>query len=142
MAHKRSAKTTAARTAALKCPCGTGMSYATCCSPLHLGERAAATAEALMRSRYSAFAKRRYPYLLETWNPATRPDSVGDHSHTRWESLRVLRVVDGGAEDATGVVEFVASYVDAHGPETLHEISRFDRVDGRWMYTSGVVPPE
>ena len=41
-----------------KCPCGAGASYLTCCAPLHLGQRAAASPEQLMRSRYSAFARR------------------------------------------------------------------------------------
>ena len=38
------------------CPCGSGEEFALCCGPLHAGQRMAATAEELMRSRYSAYA--------------------------------------------------------------------------------------
>ena len=38
------------------CPCGSLLAYAVCCGPLLTGERHAETAEALMRSRYTAFA--------------------------------------------------------------------------------------
>ncbi len=36
------------------CPCDSGTPYNQCCQPLHEGV-AATTAEALMRSRYSAY---------------------------------------------------------------------------------------
>ena len=49
------------------CPCGTGQSYVDCCGALHSGARTAATAEQLMRSRYSAFAVSDEDYLLRTW---------------------------------------------------------------------------
>ena len=49
-----------------ECPCGSGKSYAVCCGLLHTGA-AAPTAEALMRSRYSAYGLGLEPYLLATW---------------------------------------------------------------------------
>ena len=58
------------------CPCDTGRPYETCCGPLHEGRRPAATAVALMRSRYSAYALGLRDYLLETWHPNTRPESI------------------------------------------------------------------
>ena len=57
------------------CPCGSRRVYEECCEPFHLGA-AAPTAEALMRSRYSAFALGLAPYLLRTWHPSTRPASL------------------------------------------------------------------
>jgi uncharacterized protein YchJ len=56
-----------------RCPCGTGLPYAECCRPLHDGTGTAASAEQLMRSRYSAFAVGDPAYLLATWHPTTRP---------------------------------------------------------------------
>ena len=59
-----------------RCPCGTGLPYDDCCGPLHAGSTAAATAEQLMRSRYSAFAVGDAAYLLATWHPSTRPAAL------------------------------------------------------------------
>ena len=48
-----------------KCPCGSELSYAECCEPVIKGEKAAETAEQLMRSRYSAYVKTEIDYLLD-----------------------------------------------------------------------------
>lgn len=124
------------------CPCGSGVAYAGCCEPLHLGS-AASTAEALMRSRFSAFALRSANpslegYLLSSWHPSTRPSSFRLDESTVWRKLQIVDIVAGGPEDQTGVVEFRASYRDADGATgVLHERSRFTRVDGRWCYLDG-----
>lgn len=113
------------------CPCG-GESYAACCQPLHEGARQAGTAEALMRSRFSAFALGEEDYLFRTWHPRTRPADVtaGD---LRWTRLEIVDVVAGQPGDETGVVEFVAH----HDGGTLHERSTFARRAGRWFYLDG-----
>src|SRR5687767_1109085 len=54
------------------CPCG-GPSLATCCGPYLDGTALPPTAEALMRSRYTAYTLKNEPYLLATWHPSTRP---------------------------------------------------------------------
>ena len=57
----------------LPCPCGGGL-YQQCCRPFHQGLRKPASAEALMRSRYSAFVRSEIAYLLETHpEPAISP---------------------------------------------------------------------
>ena len=43
------------------CPCGSGLAYEACCGPIIAGAPAA-TAEALMRSRYSAYARHAYDH--------------------------------------------------------------------------------
>ena len=53
------------------CSCLSGMSYETCCEPLHRRKQLANTAEQLMRSRYSAFALAEVDYLM-----ATHPDTL------------------------------------------------------------------
>ncbi len=58
------------------CPCGAPAPYDACCGPAHRGEAPAATAEALMRSRYSAFVLRDTYYLLASWHPSTRPKKL------------------------------------------------------------------
>jgi SEC-C motif-containing protein len=102
---------------------------------LHDGE-AAATAEALMRSRYTAYTLGRTDYVFRTWHPRTRPGDLTTTPMT-WLGLEVVRTEDGGPEDDTGVVEFVAIYQGARGLERLHEVSRFERRGGRWVYVDG-----
>ena len=90
-----------------------------------------------MRSRYSAFSKGLAEYLLATWHPSTRPASLDLDPALRWTGLDVLATSAGGADDATGVVEFVAHYGAPAGPGRLHEVSRFERWDGAWTYVDG-----
>ena len=120
------------------CPCGSGTAYAACCGPLHDGEPAA-TAESLMRSRYAAYVLGRSDHVFRTWHPRTRPDDVTPDAGTSWLGLEVLRTVDGGPGDDSGVVEFVARFGGPRGEESLHETSRFERRGGRWVYVDGDV---
>jgi SEC-C motif-containing protein len=122
------------------CPCSSRRPYAECCGPLHSGD-AAATAAALMRSRFAAFALGLGNYLLSSWHPSTRPvvavldldDSV------QWRRLQIVDTVAGGEDDAEGIVEFRASFRQDGRAGLLHERSRFVRVDGRWAYLDGDV---
>lgn len=114
-----------------RCPCGTGQPYALCCGRLHSGQANAATAEALMRSRYSAFVVGDRDYLLASWHASTRPARV-TVGHTRWTGLDVLSA-QGGLFDVEGTVEFAAHH---HGG-VLRERSRFVREDNRWWYVDG-----
>lgn len=118
------------------CPCGSGAAYDACCGPLHRGADAA-TAEQLMRSRYSAFAIGDVDHLVRTWHPATRPASLDLDPEQRWTRLEILATEAGGPEDTKGVVEFRASYVVRGEPGALHEVSRFFRVGGAWVYVRG-----
>lgn len=124
-----------------RCPCLSGETYGACCGPLHRGERAAATAEALMRSRYAAFVVGDAAYLLATWHPSTRPADLDLTDGPRWRRLDVLATSAGGPFDTTGEVEFVAHHRDPVTGERgrLHERSRFVREDGRWSYVDGDV---
>jgi SEC-C motif-containing protein len=124
-------------TAVGPCPCGSGEAYAACCEPLHLGASEAPTAEALMRSRYSAHALGVADYVLRTWHPRHRPASLHLDPGTRWTGLDIDRVTGGGVEDAHGVVEFRAHYVSGGRQDELREVSRFERRAGRWFYVDG-----
>jgi SEC-C motif-containing protein len=106
---------------------------------LHRGEAAAETAGELMRSRFSAFAVEDEAYLLRTWHPATRPERVGFEDGTRWTRLEIVREENGGPADDKGVVEFRAHYLTDTEPGELHEVSRFVRQDGGWVYVRGKV---
>ncbi|MEW2384599.1 YchJ family protein [Micromonospora sp. NPDC047707] len=119
------------------CPCGSGMPYPECCGRLHRGEADAPTAEALMRSRYSAFAVGDAAYLLRTWHSTTRPARLRLETDERWTGLEVVDTELGGLFDTTGTVEFRAHYRERGRPGTLTERSRFVREDGRWVYLDG-----
>ncbi|UGT64139.1 YchJ family protein [Nocardia asteroides] len=124
---------------ARRCPCGRGEAYDECCGPVLAGERAAPTAAALMRSRYTAFAVGDAAYLLRSWHPRTRPDSIDLDPKTRWRFLEIVRTERGGPFDDEGVVEFAAHHRDPDGSHVLREVSRFARVDGAWHYLDGEV---
>ena len=58
------------------CPCGTSLSYAACCRRFVVDGELAPTAEALMRSRYTAYAMGSGDHLFRTWHPRTRPADI------------------------------------------------------------------
>lgn len=118
------------------CPCGLGEAYEECCGRFHRGEASAPTAESLMRSRYSAFVKRDEAYLLRSWHPGTRPARVDFDPGMRWTGLEIIATTDGTAFHTTGTVTFRASFKGG----SLHERSRFERVDGAWVYVDGEFP--
>jgi SEC-C motif-containing protein len=115
------------------CPCGLGQPYEECCGPAHRG-RPPATAEALMRSRYAAFALDDSAYVLSSWHPETRPSAIEADPDLRWVGLDVLACTGGGMFDAEGVVEFRAHFRDHGRPGDMREVSRFVRDGGRWVY--------
>ncbi|GAB7191764.1 YchJ family metal-binding protein [Kineococcus sp. NUM-3379] len=112
--------------------------YAACCGRLHSGQGRAATAEALMRSRFSAFAVGDTAYLLATWHPSTRPAALEPDPDVRWVRLDVLATGAGGFLDAEGTVEFRAVHRGPGGRGVLHERSRFVKEDGRWLYVAAL----
>lgn len=122
-----------------ECPCGSGRPYDECCGPAH-GGWPATTAEALMRSRYSAFALGDAAYLLTSWHPATRPTRLDLDPDVVWRRLQIVDTVAGGTNDEEGVVEFRASFRGADGGGLLEERSRFARDAGEWRYLDGVAP--
>ncbi|MGB8517049.1 MAG: YchJ family metal-binding protein [Gallionella sp.] len=118
----------------MACPCG-GKDYASCCEPFHR-ELNAPNAEALMRSRYSAYVLKLEAYLLATWHVGTRPTSLnlsGDAG--KWLGLEIKQYVTQSEETAT--VEFVARYKLAGRAQRMHELSRFVRVESKWFYVEG-----
>ncbi|GHG42950.1 UPF0225 protein [Sinomonas cellulolyticus] len=133
-----------------RCPCGAGDTYAACCARYHeaarMGDGAGApTAEALMRSRYTAFAvggTAMADYLLATWHPSTRPAALELDDETQWRRLDVVRTTAGGPFDTEGTVDFAAHWREG-GPSgrrgVLREHSRFVREGGRWFYLDGDV---
>jgi SEC-C motif domain protein len=127
--------------AADACPCGgrpRGVSYGACCGRWHAGAQhlQAPDAEALMRSRYSAFVCGDAEYLLATWHPSTRPPTLELEPQLRWLGLEVKSFQALNADQAT--VQFVARCRASSGrAQRIAETSRFQREAGRWFYVDG-----
>jgi len=121
-------------------PCGgSNKTYSDCCARYIEGKEEASTAEALMRSRYTAYTLLREDYLLATWHPSTRPSALGlaEEPPAKWLGLEVKRHEQQDAGHA--IVEFVARYKVNGRAHRLHEVSRFVREEGRWFYVDGDV---
>ncbi|MBT6842355.1 MAG: YchJ family protein [Candidatus Melainabacteria bacterium] len=124
----------------MPCPCGTKLEYQDCCELYHKGEAKPETAEQLMRSRYSAFAKKNEQYILDTWHPSENNGEIDlKKDLTWWLGLVILNTSLGQAGDTTGEVEFVASYRLRKKEYKLHERSSFVKEDGQWFYVDGVL---
>lgn len=124
------------------CPCGSQLSFKQCCEVIIKDPKKAATAEALMRSRYSAFVMQEMNHILVTHDPSNR-DTVDSEANQSWSSradwkgLEIVQVEKGGASDSEGTVEFVATF-DIEGEEQKHhELSKFKKVKGVWYFMDG-----
>ncbi|HXD27877.1 MAG TPA: YchJ family metal-binding protein [Arthrobacter sp.] len=125
-----------------RCPCLSGEVFRDCCGRIHAdrtaGGTGAVTAEAHMRSRYSAFAVGDTAYLLESWHPSTRPSTLELDPDMAWRRLDIVDTVAGGPFDDTGIVEFAAHYRGGGERGVQRERSRFVREDGRWYYVDAL----
>ena len=119
------------------CPCESGKPYEHCCQSYIEQTSEAPTAEALMRSRYSAFVLLNEDYLRYSWHPDHCPKNIHLNENTQWLGLKVINTVAGGVNDDTGEVEFVARSKINGKASRLHETSRFSRVNNRWVYIDG-----
>lgn len=90
-----------------------------------------------MRSRYSAYVQQLPAYLLASWHPDTRPETLSldepAGQRTRWLGLAVHEHTLQDADHAQ--VRFTARYRIGGGSAVkMQEHSRFVRLDGRWFY--------
>lgn len=129
------------------CPCGSGLAYGKCCEPYISGSKNAPTAEALMRSRYTAYVEHAIDYIVETCSQDEKDridvKQTKDWSEqSRWLGLKIISTEKGGAQDTEGTVEFEALYEMDNLKEVHHEKAKFKKTGGRWLYTEGVVKPD
>lgn len=121
----------------MNCPCCSGKTYEECCKPYHNGEKNAPTAEALMRSRFSAFAIPNGEYLMETTLPSKRKyhnkkDLQEWGESNKWTRLEIIN------KPSLYKVEFKAFYTDENNKAQIHhELSTFKLIQNRWYYVSG-----
>lgn len=126
------------------CPCCSGMQYNLCCQPYLSGDAIPDTPEALMRSRYTAWALHDVDYLIATWHPFCRTDKLRQTltdamRGPQWISLKITGCESGG-DSNEGFVTFFARYIEKKQTGAIHERSRFLRKDHRWYYIDGTTP--
>eukprot|EP00890_Picochlorum_soloecismus_P004202 jgi/Picsp_1/4783/NSC_02151-R1_sec-c motif domain protein len=138
------------------CPCGSGRSYANCCKKYHTGEKLPDTAEGLMRSRYTAYAKGLVDYVVQTThpdNPAAKEDIKTLRDDVRatcdkitWDKLVILEKESGDEDEAFVTFKTYFKVVGQRGQraqgfhtQSFIERSRFLRrsSDGAWSYVDG-----
>jgi SEC-C motif-containing protein len=124
------------------CPCHSGKKYKRCCGPHHGGTPAPAP-EALMRSRYAAYALGLVDYVIDTTAPdgpraqtdrrAWALDVLAFHASTGFDGLEIL---GSGSEGDGGWVRFRAILTQGARDASFEERSTFVRREGRWLYFS------
>jgi len=125
------------------CPCGSKKTYGKCCKPFISGSKDPETAEALMRARYTAFVKAEIDFLYNTISPAQQEDfnhqeAIDWSQNSEWEGLEIIETMDGGPDDESGTVEFVAIFKQNNKEIRHHELATFEKVDDRWTFMEGI----
>ncbi|KAG2491233.1 hypothetical protein HYH03_010441 [Edaphochlamys debaryana] len=135
------------------CPCGSGNLFDACCAPYHRGEAAAASPEALLRSRYSAYVAKDPEYIANTTAPDS-PEYTGSRSSYITTVKATMRQLDplgltivsgpepgpAGPDEAFITFRLKRRIKDPNVPKNAPEVdevterSRFLRVNGRWVY--------
>ncbi|AQT59692.1 hypothetical protein CBP51_01175 [Cellvibrio mixtus] len=121
------------------CPCGSNQSLGSCCLVFIEGSQLPATAEQLMRSRYTAHGLGAIDYLWNSWSPeqrirSSKSDVRAWAESCDWLGLQILDTRAGGPTDEQGVVEFVAIFRQQGQVHQHHEVSLFKKSLGKWLY--------
>ncbi|MCL1077540.1 YchJ family protein [Parashewanella spongiae] len=120
------------------CPCGSSLSYTQCCQLLHISKITASSPEQLMRSRYSAFVKHEFQYLLDTHAPEFRSElSIEILSQPPLPNWIALEVEKSSQDHHSGTVTFKAWFHLNKKLDVIYEQSNFVLRDGLWYYTDG-----
>ncbi|MCW5961532.1 MAG: YchJ family protein [Pyrinomonadaceae bacterium] len=127
----------------MNCYCGSDEEFEDCCQPFISGIKKPATAEQLMRSRYSAYVNVEVAYLIKTTHPSTRkfhdPRAVENWATScDWQKLEIISKTEGEAKDKKGTVEFKAHFLNEDNvPQIHHENSNFRKELGKWFFVDG-----
>uniref|UniRef100_A0A2A4Z4F6 YchJ-like middle NTF2-like domain-containing protein n=1 Tax=OCS116 cluster bacterium TaxID=2030921 RepID=A0A2A4Z4F6_9PROT len=126
------------------CPCGSKRKFSQCCDRYISGAKTAPIAEALMRSRYTAYTLGKVDYILATWAEQTRQtvnaaDLIQRCKETEYVSLKIISKLGGTRKHTEGQVEFAAAFKSLGKIQTHRELSNFIKQDGQWYYVDGDV---
>lgn len=118
------------------CQCGSCLPYEACCGRFLSAGDYPMTPQALMRSRYSAYVQGNMGWIAQTWADETRPQDLRHDDQVKWLGLKVI--AEQLLDENHATVEFVArGRAGGEGAFRMHEISRFERRHGRWVYVDG-----
>lgn len=131
----------------MNCPCGSQQPFATCCQLILDDPTEAATAEALMRARYTAHVRHQVDFVVDTVHPSTRPLHQAATiqqwmDQTTWEGLTVRQTKAGMPSDSEGWVWFEAAYRQGGRRAVHREYSHFKREGQQWYFVEGKEPPQ
>lgn len=126
------------------CPCGRQLPVKRCCGPFLEGRREAPAPEALVRSRYTAFAQANIGYLMHTCHPETLCRFNQEENYlwareSEWLGLEIVKV-EVTAEGERATVEFIAHLKQRGMVARHHEVSDLRRIGDRWYYYDGAPP--
>ncbi len=126
------------------CPCGSGKKAKGCCAPVLAGHPASSP-EALMRSRYTAYATGDAHHLVRTVDPSGpchEPDTRAWLAELRRYCAAVrftgLVVLESGSDGDEGWVRFEATLTHEGTTRSIKERSRFRRAGGQWLYVGAM----
>lgn len=130
----------------MQCECHSGLPYLECCADYHSGKMLPESALVLMRSRFSAYARHIFDYIMETTHPENPSFSRNREEwrksieefckHTEFRGLKIHEFVEGERE---AFVTFFAHLIQRGTDISFIENSRFIKVGDRWLYHSGHV---
>ena len=126
------------------CPCGSDQLFELCCEPYLIGRKPAPTAEALMRSRFTAYALCSIDYLYKTSGKKVRKQFDAESTErwaagSTWEGIEFLSIDGGDENDTKATLEFIARYnIEGH-PRQHHEVAEFAKIDGEWYFIDGEI---
>ena len=125
-----------------ECPCKSGKTFGECCAAVIAGEKKAATAEELMRSRYSAYVVGAVDFLRNSATKEVQAEfdeeaSKAWSAQANWHGLEIVSTQGGGEGDKEGVVEFRALYTANGEFCNHHEVAQFVYTDDGWKFADG-----
>ena len=125
------------------CPCGSGLPFEGCCGPIISGTPAA-TAEALMRSRYTAYVVGELNHVADTHAPEVRddfnrPEAERLARHCIFEGIEIRKATETGER---AQIDFVLRFKRDGKNMIQVELADFRKVDGRWLYAGGKLSPQ
>lgn len=117
----------------MNCPCLSGKTYALCCALYIEKNGLAPSPEALMRSRYSAYALNKIDYIVKTMRGTplkgfSKKNTLLSNKEIKWVSLDILNSTDT-------TVNFKATCINEEGKqEFFYENSLFKQKNNQWFY--------
>lgn len=126
----------------IECPCGSQTDYLACCGQYIENQGIPNTPERLMRSRYSAYSRANIDYIQKTMRgkPLEGFDATEAERWAKqvaWMGLHIVKTEMDPKNENIGYVEFIATYQVQGENQTIHELSQFQRHEGKWFYTDG-----